>query len=124
MLAIIAKLVTFRGESRFTTWAYTFVIFEVSSKLGRHFWRKPARSAWTPRTGTGCRPVRLRPGTESEWRELLAAIQRGGRGTSSPPTSGGYSSRSCVDGVPLDALVLELVHHPQRDLQDNVRRPT
>ncbi|MEV5888543.1 hypothetical protein [Nonomuraea fuscirosea] len=29
----------FRGESRFTTWAYTFVILKVSAKVGRHFWR-------------------------------------------------------------------------------------
>ena len=41
MLAILAKLSTFRGESRFTTWAYRFVILEVSSKLGRHCWRNP-----------------------------------------------------------------------------------
>jgi len=39
MLAILAKLGTFRGESRFTTWAYRFVILEVSHKLGRHYWR-------------------------------------------------------------------------------------
>jgi DNA-directed RNA polymerase specialized sigma24 family protein len=42
LLAITAKLGQFRGESRFTTWAYKFVIFEVSAKLGRHFWRHPA----------------------------------------------------------------------------------
>jgi RNA polymerase sigma-70 factor (ECF subfamily) len=41
MLAILAKLGDFRGESRFTTWAYRFVILEVSNKLGRHYWRKP-----------------------------------------------------------------------------------
>jgi RNA polymerase sigma-70 factor (ECF subfamily) len=41
MLAILAKLDQFRGESRFTTWAYRFVILEVSSKLGRHYWRNP-----------------------------------------------------------------------------------
>ena len=40
MLAVLAKLSTFRGESRFTTWAYRFVILEVSSKLGRHWWRR------------------------------------------------------------------------------------
>ena len=40
MLAILAKLGTFRGESRFTTWAYRFVVLEVSSKLGRHYWRQ------------------------------------------------------------------------------------
>ena len=41
MLAILAKLAEFRGESRFMTWAYRFVILEVSSKLGRHYWRNP-----------------------------------------------------------------------------------
>ena len=42
LLAIIAKIGEFRGESRFTTWACKFVIFEVSGKIGRHFWRHPA----------------------------------------------------------------------------------
>ena len=41
MLAILAKLADFRGESRFITWAYRFVILEVSAKLGRHYWRNP-----------------------------------------------------------------------------------
>jgi RNA polymerase sigma-70 factor (ECF subfamily) len=41
MLAVLAKLAGFRGESRFITWAYRFVILEVSSKLGRHYWRDP-----------------------------------------------------------------------------------
>ena len=40
LMAIKAKISTFRGESRFTTWAYRFVIFEVSTKLARHFWRR------------------------------------------------------------------------------------
>jgi RNA polymerase sigma-70 factor (ECF subfamily) len=39
ILAILAKLKDFRGESRFTTWAYKFVILEVASKLTRHPWR-------------------------------------------------------------------------------------
>src|SRR5690349_9511310 len=42
LIAITGKLGQFRGESRFTTWAYKFVIFEVSAKIGRHFWRNPA----------------------------------------------------------------------------------
>ena len=41
LIAITGKLGQFRGESRFTTWAYKFVIFEVSAKIGRHFWRRP-----------------------------------------------------------------------------------
>src|SRR6516165_11243011 len=41
MVAITGKLGQFRGESRFTTWAYKFVLFEVSGKIGRHFWCQP-----------------------------------------------------------------------------------
>jgi hypothetical protein len=39
--AVLAKLAGFRGESRFTSWACRFVILEVSSKLGRRYWRNP-----------------------------------------------------------------------------------
>lgn len=43
LMAIKGKVGDFRGESRFTTWAYRFVMFEVSTKMGRHFWRhRPA----------------------------------------------------------------------------------
>jgi RNA polymerase sigma-70 factor (ECF subfamily) len=34
--ALTAKLGQFRVESRFTTWAYKFVMFEVSTKSSRH----------------------------------------------------------------------------------------
>lgn len=40
LMSIRAKIAGFRGESRFTTWAYRFVMFEVSTKMGRHFWRE------------------------------------------------------------------------------------
>lgn len=39
IVAITRKLDTFRGLSRFTTWAGKFVIVEISSKLRRHAWR-------------------------------------------------------------------------------------
>jgi len=42
MVALLGKLETFRGESRFSTWAYRFAVLEVSSKLGRHMSRGPA----------------------------------------------------------------------------------
>jgi RNA polymerase sigma-70 factor (ECF subfamily) len=41
LVAIVAKLEQFRGESRFTTWAYKFAVFEVSTKFRRHFWTAP-----------------------------------------------------------------------------------
>jgi RNA polymerase sigma-70 factor (ECF subfamily) len=38
LLAIIDNLGTYRGLSRFTTWAYRFVINHVSSKTRQHLW--------------------------------------------------------------------------------------
>ena len=40
LVNILAKLDDFKGLSRFTTWAYKFAIFEVSSKLARHAWQR------------------------------------------------------------------------------------
>ena len=42
LMAVVGKVGQFRGESRFTTWAFRFVIFEVATKVSRHFWREPA----------------------------------------------------------------------------------
>jgi RNA polymerase sigma-70 factor (ECF subfamily) len=40
LVSLLDRLDRFRGESRFTTWAYKFVLFEISSKLARHAWRR------------------------------------------------------------------------------------
>jgi hypothetical protein len=63
MVAILAKLPTFRGESRLTTWAYRFVILEVSTKLGRQPpAQQPRRLVAGRGMGAAARPIRLRPG--------------------------------------------------------------
>ena len=74
-LAVCARIGSFRGESRFTTWACTFAIFEVSSKLGRHFWRnagpdQPDWDALPARSGEG-------PVAAAENVELLDALRQG-----------------------------------------------
>lgn len=40
LMAVLAKLDTYRGSARFTTWACKFAIFEASSRLRRHAWRQ------------------------------------------------------------------------------------
>ena len=45
MMKILARIDDFEGLSRFTTWAYKFVIFEVSDKVARHAWRHHPPSA-------------------------------------------------------------------------------
>jgi RNA polymerase sigma-70 factor, ECF subfamily len=37
---VLGRLDAFQGRSRFTTWAYKFAVFEVSTKLARHAWRR------------------------------------------------------------------------------------
>jgi len=39
LVAILAKLDTFRGDSRFTTWAYKFALLEAAVKLRRRTWQ-------------------------------------------------------------------------------------
>jgi RNA polymerase sigma-70 factor (ECF subfamily) len=39
VVVVLRKLGTYRGASRFTTWAYKFAIFEVSAALRRESWR-------------------------------------------------------------------------------------
>ena len=39
MVAVLAKLDTFRGASRFTTWAYKFALLEAGVKARRRAWR-------------------------------------------------------------------------------------
>jgi RNA polymerase sigma-70 factor, ECF subfamily len=45
LMNILARLDGFRGLSRFTTWAYKFVVFEVSGKVARHAWRRQPPSS-------------------------------------------------------------------------------
>jgi RNA polymerase sigma-70 factor (ECF subfamily) len=39
MVAVLAKLDEFRGESRFTTWAYKFALLEAGVRLRRRAWQ-------------------------------------------------------------------------------------
>jgi RNA polymerase sigma-70 factor (ECF subfamily) len=107
MLAILRKLPAFRGESRFTTWAYKFVVIEVSSKLGRHYWRNPP----VPVNGTDwdSLPDRLGldPDAQAESRELLAAIRAAVERDLTDHQRRVFVA-VVVNGVPLDALVAEL----------------
>ena len=107
LVAINAKLSTFRGESRFSTWAYKFVVLEVAHKLGRHYWRdgRPslADAQWT------ALPDRfgLHPEAESEWRDLLAALRRAVE-TELTPHQRMLFVAIVLNQVPLDALVVRL----------------
>jgi RNA polymerase sigma-70 factor (ECF subfamily) len=107
LLAITGKLGQFRGESRFTTWAYKFVIFEVSAKLGRHFWRTPGVRLDAPEWERLPDRFGLKPDQQAEWREFVAAVRTAVEEQLTPRQRQVFVA-IVVAGVPLDALVSEL----------------
>jgi RNA polymerase sigma-70 factor, ECF subfamily len=107
LLAIAAKVGQFRGESRFTTWAYKFVIFEVSAKIGRHFWRHPAVPMDTEDWERLPARFGFDPAHQAEWRDLLAALRRAVN-TELTPRQREVFVAIVLNDVPLDTLVLSL----------------
>lgn len=76
LLAIVAKLDQFRGESRFATWAHRFVAFEVAAKVGRHHWRRRAAIVAEPDWEQLADRLGADPARRSEWIDLVAALRR------------------------------------------------
>jgi RNA polymerase sigma-70 factor, ECF subfamily len=107
LLAITGKLGQFRGESRFTTWAYKFVIFEVSAKIGRHFWRHPVVPLGAEQWERLPARFGFDPADEAECRDLAAAVRRA-VDTELTPRQREIFVAIVVNGVPLDTLVLSL----------------
>lgn len=75
LMAILVKLGTYRGEAHFTTWACKFVIYETSSRLRRHAWRK--RPVALDETVWNRLPDRAPPALQQiETDQVMAALHR------------------------------------------------
>ncbi len=107
LVAITGKIGQFRGESRFTTWAYKFVILDVSAKIGRHFWRNPGVPLDAEEWGRLPGHFGFDPAYQAEWRDLLAALRRAVDEKLTARQRAVFVA-IIVNEVPLDTLVLEL----------------
>jgi RNA polymerase sigma-70 factor, ECF subfamily len=105
-VTILGKLDEFRGLSRFTTWAYKFVVFEVSAKVARHAWRRhppgDEELAWDQLAD----PLATRPEDRLEQRAQLNALSH---------AIGELTERQrevfvaiALNDVPIDVLALKL----------------
>lgn len=92
LVAVLAKLDQFRGESRFTTWAYKFALLEAAVKVRRRAWQGreipledaawSALSAATAWAGRGAEDSelfavlreRIETGLSARQREVLVAV--------------------------------------------------
>lgn len=106
MVAILGKLDTFRGESRFTTWAYRFVALEVSSKLGRHFWLRPSVSLDAEEWERLPDQFGLDPLEQTQQHELITAVQQAVSDTLTAHQRRFFVA-VVINGVPMDAMVSE-----------------
>jgi RNA polymerase sigma-70 factor (ECF subfamily) len=107
MLAILAKLAGFRGESRFITWAYRFVILEVSSKLGRHYWRNPPIALDAGQWERLPDRFGIDPARHAEAAGIFAEVRRVVDDELTAHQRRVFVA-IVVDGIPLDALAAEL----------------
>lgn len=107
-LAVLGRVDRFRGESRFTTWAYAFAVFEVSAVLGRRWRATRERVEVTPQVWEAL-PERLGAGPEqvAQGRELVALLRTAVERELTPRQRDLFVA-VVVEGVPLDALVAEL----------------
>jgi RNA polymerase sigma-70 factor, ECF subfamily len=106
LIAILAKLDTFRGQSRFTTWAYKFALLEAAVKVRRRAWQghevKIDELAWTRLASA----ERSAP-DELETAELLAAIAQAVPGCLTDHQRRVLTALA-LEGVPVDVLAERL----------------
>lgn len=75
LVAVLAKLEQFRGQSRFTTWAFKFALLEASVKMRRRPWQ--GRELPLEPQGWPTIADRLAsPAADAEQAELLSAVRR------------------------------------------------
>jgi RNA polymerase sigma-70 factor (ECF subfamily) len=74
LMAVLSKLDGYRGESRFTTWAYKFALLEAGVKARRRAWHGreiPLETdGWSVLAGMHAQPER-----DAEVKEMIGAIQ-------------------------------------------------
>lgn len=107
LMTIVGKLAEFRGASRFTTWAYKFAIFEVSSKIARHAWQ--ARPVVLDDADWEHLPDELAALPEStvERYELLATLRRAVE-TELTEHQRRVFVAAALNEIPIDVIALEI----------------
>jgi RNA polymerase sigma-70 factor, ECF subfamily len=106
MAAILAKLHTFRGRSRFTTWAYKFVLLEAGVKARRRAWHghEVALDDESWRRLADVAPSAQQSVEEAELlRAIVDAIE-----TSLTPHQREVFTALALNGVPIDVLAERL----------------
>jgi RNA polymerase sigma-70 factor, ECF subfamily len=106
LVAILAKLDQFRGESRFTTWAYKFALLEAGVKLRRRAWQG-REVALEPEHWELIGDHRPAPDESAETAELIRAV-RDAIDTELTPHQREVVLALTIADVPIDVLAERL----------------
>lgn len=74
MRSVLENLDGFGGECRFTTWACSYVVLEISNRLARDFWR--AETAATDVEEWTRLPERYGATNPAQYRDYIAAVRK------------------------------------------------
>jgi RNA polymerase sigma-70 factor (ECF subfamily) len=107
LVSILARIDDFKGLSRFTTWAYKFAIFEVSTKLARHAWQHHPPSRGELELVELPDSLTPRPSEQAERREQLAALKEAIEADLTARQREVFVAVALND-VPIDVLALRL----------------
>jgi len=106
LVSVLARLDSFRGASRFTTWAYKFALLEAAVKLRRRAWQgrevplEP--ESWSLFSSAG-----MEPGESVQQSELLDTLQ-GAIADVLTPHQRRVLVALALNGVPIDVLAERL----------------
>ena len=106
LMAVLRKREEFRGESRFTTWAYKFALLEASVKVRRRAWQDREVSL-EPEAWDLLPAGSLSPEEALDRGELVAAVQRA-IGTGLTAHQRHVLVALTINGVPVDVLAERL----------------
>jgi RNA polymerase sigma-70 factor, ECF subfamily len=103
LVAILRKLPEFRGDSRFTTWAYKFALLEAAVNLRRRSWQ----GREVPLAEEGWELLVAPSESRAEMSELLAAL-RDAIADQLTPHQRDVLVSTTLNGVPIDVLAERL----------------
>lgn len=105
-LSVLRRLDEFRGESRFTTWAYKFALLEAAVKLRKRAWQG-REIPLEPEQWTGLASDAPSPAATVEQRDLLARLQHAIHEELTPHQRQ-IVVAIALNGVPIDVLAERL----------------
>lgn len=107
LMSITDRLDRFRGEARFTTWASKFVIFNVATKMNRHFWQRHEVPYEQEDWSRIASRFDLSPEDEAEVNDFTAAVSSAVESTLSERQRLVFVA-IVLNGMPMDVLADEL----------------